>query len=33
LQAWLWRDGMPALQLECAGDAPCALLVQLEPAA
>jgi uncharacterized protein len=33
LQAWLWRDGMPALALECAGDAPCALLVQLEPAA
>jgi uncharacterized protein len=33
LQAWLWRDGMPALDLECTGDAPCALLVQLEPAA
>lgn len=33
LQAWLWRDGMPALSLECAGDSPCALLVQLEPAA
>lgn len=31
LQAWLWRDGMPALSLDCTGDAPCALLVQLEP--
>jgi len=32
LQAWLWRDSLPALQLRAEGDAACALLVRIETA-
>jgi len=30
LQAWLWREELPALQLRAQGEAPCALLVRIE---